>query len=470
MPEQNSILSALEACGLHRRYDISKELGRGATATVFQAYDNFAKREVAIKIANPDIFREDGSGTVSALRKSWLNEVHLAGSLSHPYIVSVFDAGVGPDTAYLVMELLPHGTLDQFTKPETLKPIAEVLEIAYKCASALDYACKAGIIHRDVKPANIQYVAPGEAKVADFGAAYWTREDATQVMDIGSVAYMAPELFRQWVTPQADIYALGVVIFRLLTAEYPYTAETQAALMYQIMEGQPLKPSSLRPNLPQEIDLLIAKFLARDLEQRFSSWDSVLRTLSHVSGKLYAPRPQATPVGSGKPKADKAAAANRPSASQMFDRLRQLPLLSELKDPQLWELLRISRWVTVDKGTLLIAEGRQARSCYLLLEGEAVVSAEGNPIGRMSSGTFFGELAYAEATPSPRAATVTADSEVTVGKIPYERLRESSPQLQSQLMKIFFRLAAERLKSADKQFLEATQKRRPGKLFASLWG
>lgn len=465
MTATNPTAAALEACGLSHRYDIGKELGRGATATVFQAYDNFAKRDVAIKIAHPDIFGDEASG--SALRKSWLNEVHLAGSLSHPYIVSVFDAGIGPGTAYLVMELLPHGTLDQFTRPDTLKPIAEVLEIAYKCASGLDYACKAGIIHRDVKPANLQYVGPGEAKVADFGAAYWTREDATQVMDIGSLAYMAPELFRQWVTPQADIYALGVALFRLLTADYPFRAETQAALMYQIMEGEPLKPSALRPNLPPDIDLLMAKFLARDLDQRYSNWDSVLRTLSHVSSKLYAPKPVTAPAGAGATKAAEPV-AKRPSQSQMFDRLRQLPLLAELKDPQLWEMLRISRWVTVPKGTLLIAEGRQARSCYLLLEGEAVVSAEGNEIGRMSSGTFFGELAFAEATPSRRAATVTADSEVTVGKLPYERLRECSPQLQSGLLQVFFRLAAERLKMADKQFLEATQKRRPG-AFWKLW-
>ena len=150
------------------------------------------------------------------------------------------------------MEYLPHGTLHPFTKPNNLKDIPAVLEIIYKCASALDYACRNGIVHRDIKPANLQYVGPGEAKVCDFGAAYWTRsnDDSTQVMDIGSLAYMAPELFRQWVTPQADSYALGVVLFRLLTSRLPFEAENQAALMYAIINGERPRLTDLRTDLP----------------------------------------------------------------------------------------------------------------------------------------------------------------------------------------------------------------------------
>jgi serine/threonine protein kinase len=207
MPANDTSSIKLPA-GLSQRYEVRGELGCGATGTVFLAWDTFAQREVALKVAHPQVFRNDPEQAL--VRKAWLNEVHLAGSLHHPYIVEVYDAGFGDESAYLVMEYLPHGTLQPYTKADNLKPVSEVLEIAYKCASALDYACRAGIIHRDIKPANLQYVGPGEAKVCDFGAAYWSRDDsATQVMDIGSLAYMAPELFRQWVTPQADIYALG---------------------------------------------------------------------------------------------------------------------------------------------------------------------------------------------------------------------------------------------------------------------
>ena len=158
--------------GLDHRYEIRAEIGCGATGTVYHAWDTFAQRDVALKVAHAQIFKSDDPDQ-ALVRKSWLNEVHLAGNLHHPYIVDVFDAGFGDDCAWLVMEYLPGGTLEPFTRPDNLKPVAEVLEIVYKCASALDYACRAGIVHRDIKPANLQFIASGEAKVCDFGAAYW---------------------------------------------------------------------------------------------------------------------------------------------------------------------------------------------------------------------------------------------------------------------------------------------------------
>ena len=199
MPAPNSNIEL--PAGLNQRYEVRSKVGRGASGTVYQAWDTFAQREVALKIAHAHIFNDDPDQNL--IRKAWLNEVHLAGSLHHPYIIDIYDAGFGENCAYLVMEYLAHGTLEPFTKQDNLKPVSEVLNIAYKCASALDYACRAGIIHRDIKPANLQVVGPGEAKVCDFGAAYWSKgnNEATQVMDIGSLAYMAPELFRHWVTP-----------------------------------------------------------------------------------------------------------------------------------------------------------------------------------------------------------------------------------------------------------------------------
>ena len=230
MPRQKSD-NPLPA-GLEQRYEIRREIGSGASGRVFQARDHFAQRDIALKVAHAQIFNDDPEQAL--VRKAWLNEVHLAGNLHHPYIVEVFDAGFDSRSAWLAMEYLPHGTLEPFTRPDNLKPVAEVLDIAYKCASALDYACRAGIVHRDIKPANLQFIGEGAAKVGDFGAAFWSQDnsESTQVMDIGSLAYMAPELFRQWVTPQADIYALGIVLHQLLTGKRPFDAPDQASLMY----------------------------------------------------------------------------------------------------------------------------------------------------------------------------------------------------------------------------------------------
>ena len=350
----------------------------------------------------------------------------------------MYDAGVSASSAYLVMEYLAGGTLEPYTKPDNLKTVPEVLEIMYKCASALDYACHAGIVHRDIKPANLQYVGFGEAKVCDFGAAYWATDDSTQVMDIGSLAYMAPELFRHWVTPQADIYALGIVLFQLLTGQRPFRADTPAALMYQILNGDPPLISTFRPDLPPALEHLVSRMIARSLEDRFPDWATVLAALSELLPKLE----EASPT-KGK----------KPAQAELYDQLRQLPLLADLNGAQLWELLRISRWHRVSSGTVLVQEGAEAKSCYLLLKGEAKVTQRGRLINWLTEGTLFGELAFAEATPSPRSATVTAADSVTIGKWPYSHLHKASPALQSKMLQIFFRLAAERLKKADEQYL-----------------
>ena len=126
---------------------------------------------------------------------------------------------------------------------------------------------------------------------------------------------------------------------------------------------------------------------------------------------------------------------------------------ADLNDAQLWELLRISRWYRVPQGTVLVQEGAPAKSCYLLLEGSAKVTQQGKLINWLDGGTLFGELAFADKEPGQRAATVTAAAEVVVGKWPYASLRQASPELQSRMLQIFFRLAAERLKKADEQYL-----------------
>jgi serine/threonine protein kinase len=445
MPNNNAASIKLPA-GLSQRYEVRGELGCGATGTVFLAWDTFAQREVALKVAHPQVFRDDPEQAL--VRKAWLNEVHLAGSLHHPYIVEVYDAGFGDESAYLVMEYLPHGTLQPYTKADNLKPVSEVLEIAYKCASALDYACRAGIIHRDIKPANLQYVGPGEAKVCDFGAAYWSRDDsATQVMDIGSLAYMAPELFRQWVTPQADIYALGVVMHQLLTGKRPFDAPDQASLMYQVLNGEREPLSSFRPDLPASLDALLDKMLARSLEDRFANWPAALSALTtHCASASVA----------------HTAVEKRPAEAELYDQLRHLPLLESLNDAELWELLRISRWRKVPAQTVFMHEGDNARSCYLLLKGEASVFQKHKLMALLDSGTLFGELAFAEETPSPRAATVIATTDGTIGKWPYARLHNASPGLQSKMLKIFFRLATERLKQSDERYLRLYRQHNQG--------
>ena len=424
--------STAPIAGLPDRYEIKRELGRGATGVVYLVTDQFAGRDAALKVANGDIFRSEGDSKALE-RKAWLNEVRMAGTLKHPYIVEVFDAAVGPDYAYLVMEYLPGGTLEPYVRPDNLKPVAEVLELVFKCASALDYACRAGIVHRDIKPANLQYIGQGEAKVADFGAAYWSKEDSTQVMDIGSLAYMAPELFRGWVTPQADIYALGVVLYQLLSGKRPFDAKDQASLMYKIVNGERTPLQHARADLPTDVLALVDKMLQKSPEDRYENWQAVLAGLSALMPKLQVK-------------------LEKPAQSEMYEDMRKLPLFKSLNDAELWQLIRIARWYRLPVGTFLVKEGADARSCYLLLEGEARVTQQGKTINLLTPGTLFGELAFAEENPGKRAATVSATTPVTIGKWPYESLRAASQELQNKMLQIFFRIAAERLKQADQLY------------------
>ena len=427
--------------GLPDRYEVRRELGRGATAVVYLVTDHFAGRDAALKVANPDIFKgaAEGGDAQVQVRKAWLNEVRMAGTLKHPYIVEVYDAAVGPNYAYLVMEYLPGGTLEPYVKPNALKPVPEVLELAFKCASALDYACRAGIVHRDIKPANLQYIAPGEVKVADFGAAYWSKEDSTQVMDIGSLAYMAPELFRQYVTQQADIYALGVVLFQLLSGHRAFEAKDQASLMYKIINGQRNSLAACRPDLPSTVVEVVDRMLARSIEDRYPNWPSVLAAFSALMPGLQQKK------------------TDKPAQSEMYEAMRSLDLLKALNDAELWQLVRLARWYRVEAGTVLIKEGAEANSCYMLLQGEAKVTQMGKMISLLMPGTLFGELAFAEEVPSPRAATVSAATEVTIGRWPYEGLRNASSELQTKMLQVFFRLAAERLRQSDQRYHQLYQ-------------
>ena len=135
------------------KYDVQKMLGRGATGTVYLARDTFSGNEVALKTIEPEVFRDPEFGTVH--RSQFQNEASLAGKLKHPHIVSILDAAVSEDSGYIAMELVTGGDLSAFTLPGKLLPVADVLQIGFKCCGALDYAFREGIVHRDIKPANL---------------------------------------------------------------------------------------------------------------------------------------------------------------------------------------------------------------------------------------------------------------------------------------------------------------------------
>ena len=253
------------------KYELIRELGRGATSVVYKAYDPFQNREVALKAVNPEALGDDEYGC--RYRKLFIAEASLAGKLSHPHIVSIYDAVAGPEISYIVMEYVDGSTLERYTHIDRLLSLSRVLEIIYKCARALDFAAREGLIHRDIKPANILLAGEVDIKISDFGAALNTSSESTQITGIGSPAYMSPEQVReQPLTYQTDIFSLGVVFYQLLTGRLPFKATNNFSMVYQIINVDPPPPSMHRPDIPAAVDVITKKSLQKSLDKRYQSW------------------------------------------------------------------------------------------------------------------------------------------------------------------------------------------------------
>jgi serine/threonine protein kinase len=421
------------------KYPVLREIGRGATSRVYLARDPFAERDVAIKVlefqqgADPDAER--------VMHKAFVAEASLAGKLNHPHIVDIYDAVVEPDRSYLVMEYVPGRTLDQYASPGALLPLAKVVEVIFKCIRALEYAANHGIIHRDIKPGNIIVSAKGDVKVGDFGASFQQRlaEQTTQIRGVGSPAYMSPEQLRmEELNQQTDIYSLGVTMFRLLTGRLPYEAGSHAALIYAILNTPEPAPSSLRPDLPALLDQIVLKAMAKDPAQRYQSWLEFGKDVTRAFMSLRIDATSPAPA----------------SDSEKFGRLRELPFFKDFGEVELWEVVRIGTWQTIDARTVLLRESEQGDSLYLVIEGDLEVSITGKAVGELKPGGCFGEILYFADAVERRSTTVTARGRCTVMQLKAASLRAASPACQVGFNKAVMRVLVERLAQANRQLAQ----------------
>ena len=261
------------------KYDIVRELGKGATSAVYLGRDPFASREVAIKLVRPEILRDQQQGR--RFQKLFLTEASLAGKLSHPHIAAIYDAVADEEGSYLVMEYVSGGTLEPYVKPETLLDVKRVIEIAFKCCKALEYAHQHGIIHRDIKPANILLSERDEIKISDFGTAKISHATHTQIDGfLGSPAYMSPEQIREeLVDHRTDIYSLGVVMYQMLSGKLPFTGTNKFSMIYQITQHDPPPPSALRPEAPEVLDRIVRRAMHKIATSRYESGDQLAEDL-----------------------------------------------------------------------------------------------------------------------------------------------------------------------------------------------
>ena len=251
------------------RYEVLKELGKGAMGVVYLGKDPKINREVAIKTLR---FQDEFEPSdMKAMKERFFREAESAGRLVHPNIVTIYDAGDDGDISYIAMELLSGTDLKDYTGKDKLLPVAETLETMAKVADALDYAHSQNVVHRDIKPANIMRLKDGKIKVTDFGIARITSQSKTATGTVmGTPSYMSPEqLAGAKVDGRADLFSLGVTMYELLTGEKPFTGDTVATLMYRIANAPHPPIEQARADLPLGCRAVIDRALEKDPNKRY---------------------------------------------------------------------------------------------------------------------------------------------------------------------------------------------------------
>ena len=415
------------------KYEIRRPLGEGATSIVFLAWDPFNLREVAIKQLRPEVLKDRERGRL--YRQLFANEAAFSGRLLHPHIVQIHDAMVDDDTAYVVMDYVPGGTLERLTRAGSLPSFERVIEIVFKATRALDYAFHQGVTHRDIKPANILLMSPegSDIRISDFGAALNTARETTQISGVGSPAYMSPQQVREVpLDHRTDIYSLGVVMFELLTGRLPFESDNNYSLLYRIANETLPLPSDLRPDVPEALDRIVRRATESDIEHRYQDWAEFSHDLA------LAFRNHSVEISR-----DSVPEAER------FDTLRTMQFFHEFSDAELWEVIRVSQFSRVQAGTLIMKEDEGGDSICFIIDGEARVKKRGRLLHVLSAGECFGEVAVFSAAAGVRSASVEAATETRLLTLRAHALRRASNVCRMHFYKAFLEVLATRLSHAS---------------------
>ena len=422
------------------KYEVIRVLGKGATAVVYLGRDPDSGREVAIKLIK---FGDDNAAMSRRLRKLFQTEDSVGRRLKHPNIVELYDAVVEDDHAYIVMEFIEGTSLEQYCAINKLLPMHRAIGIIFKCCLALDYAFRQGIVHSDIKPANIMIDKDDNPKITDFGLALNLskdmKRDSTFIMGVGSPAYMSPEQIKNYpLNQKTDLYSLGVLLFQLLTGRLPFRANNQGALVYKIVNMETPSVCALNPNLPAGLDPILKKALEKDLYNRYRNGAEFAKDLSTVRYQML----------------DEDETQNDTSH---FERLRKLEFFTEFEDIELWEVLRIAVWREVASKVMLIREGDNSRVFGVIVDGFVEVSVEGRSLCRLGAGEIVGEMAYLHPSDSTRSSTVVTLEPTLFLEINSAALDLSSDEVVERFRKTLIAKVISRLRGANKALAKLSQ-------------
>lgn len=418
------------------KYEVLDEISRGSMGIVYLGHDPYIDRHVAIKVAFAEQLRDEESG--AQYRKMFFNEAHTAGKLTHPNIISIHDAGVDGDTCYIVMEFVPGGqTLKNFCRSDALLPIERVVEIVFKCAAALDYAHREGVIHRDIKPSNILVTEDGDVKIGDFSIAYINKLDSTGTMPLGMVGsprYMSPEqICEDYLTNQTDIFSLGVIMYELLSGRHPFAADNFSRLVQKILNEEPPPLAEVRSGIPDDLERIVRKAIAKNPAERYKTGLELATDLSRAFDHLEHPREEI-------------------SEEERFNAVKKLDFFQGFPDVEIWEIVRAATWQDYADGEDIIREGELDDSFYIIVSGAVRVRKGTKELRCLTQGDCFGEMGYLART--KRTATIVADGPTRLMKLNSTVISQVSLQCQVRFLKVFLRTLIFRLSVTTQRISE----------------
>ncbi|MGQ0586407.1 MAG: protein kinase domain-containing protein, partial [Gammaproteobacteria bacterium] len=392
-------------------YDLVEEVGRGAYGVVYRGRDPFVQRDVAIKIAL-GVAAEKADDVFFA-------EARAAGKMNHPYIASLYDAAKEEGQRYIVMEFIQGETLKRFCDPDGPRlKVERIVDIMLKVSLALDYVHKNGVLHKDIKPANIMLTVDGTPKLMDFGIAAESRavaaERQTQVE--GSPMFMSPEQCRGLpLSPASDLYALGALMYILLAGKAMFIASTPKEL-FLLVKTAPAPSLKGVKGIPPELAHIVDKLLAKDPAARYQTGRELGEELAAVAEGLRT-------------------GGRRKSLVISDKTLKELRFFKAFTSGELKELLDASTTVVSRAGQVIIKEGEMDNCLYILLAGLAEVRKGRQLIALLEKGDVFGEIGFLYAV--KRTASVMATTDVMALKVNSTLLEQMSEQCQLHYYKVF---------------------------------
>jgi eukaryotic-like serine/threonine-protein kinase len=320
------------------KYYVVHEVGRGSTGAVYLSHDPFYGRDVAIKLYHSTSV--DDAEARNA-RRMFMGEAHMIGKLQHPNIVPIYDAGEEEGRRYVVTEHI-HGarTLSAYCRAGSLLPVDQVVQIIYKCAKALHYAHSRGVVHRDIKPSNILLTQDGDVRIVDFGIALVSDSEISRLEGVaGSPAYMSPEQVQgHELDTRSDLYSLGAVAYEMLCGQRPFRAGALGKLLRQIVQSSPEPLREVRPEIPEELDAIVARALQKDPDHRHRNGAEFAAELTRVHQKLRNVQPAF-------------------DGEERFAVLRKLRFFHEFSHAEIREVMRAGCWMECQAGDAVLRPG-----------------------------------------------------------------------------------------------------------------